>query len=232
MRHFIVLSLFSRAAFSSAARAAASPSTVVFRELGLRAQNADYPLEHGESFEPHTTPDEDPSSSLVSPQAVLLPPTTSPATSSRERFRRELLGAVQTALSSSAAPGTVRMYEAVMQSLAPRVVANLGRARPPSLRPSAQHFCSAPCLLPFLRVGRLRSGFTSSCRKPRLPFGTLTVGPGQYLMGSGLRVWRRFGPVSSDRTHKALRRRRRCSWRTCVWLATGGAGSGASAVCG
>ena len=74
-------------------------------------------MEHEESFGPHTVPDEDLSASLVSSQIVLPPPTTSPATLPQGRFNRVRLGAVQTLLGSSTAPGTVRTYEAALRSL-------------------------------------------------------------------------------------------------------------------
>ena len=108
------------------ARAAASPSTVVSHDSGLRAQNADYPVGHEESFEPHTAPSKDLSVSLVSPQTILPPPTTSSASFPRWRFRRELLGSVQIAPSSSTVPGTARTNEAVLRPLVPRVVESLG----------------------------------------------------------------------------------------------------------
>ena len=74
-------------------------------------------MEHEESFGPHTVPGQDLFASHVSSQIVLPPPTTRPATLPQGRFRRELLGAVQTLLGSSAAPGTVRTYEAALRSL-------------------------------------------------------------------------------------------------------------------
>ena len=126
IRHPFVLSVFSRAAFSSAARAAAPPSAVASHDLGLRAQNADYPLEPEKSFEPHAVPSQDLSVLLAPSQTFRLPPTTGPVTVSQECFRRELLGAAQTVTGSSSAPGAVRTYEALLRSLVPRVVDDLG----------------------------------------------------------------------------------------------------------
>ena len=83
---------------------------------------------------------------VVSPQTVLLPPTTSPATLSQRRFRRELTAVVQTALSSRTAPGTVRTYEAELRSLAPRVVDILGASVPPTSDKAA--FIAFPSWVP------------------------------------------------------------------------------------
>ena len=128
---FVVLSIPSLAPASSAVRAAASSSQVISPDLGLRSRKADYPSDYGESLESHAAPSQGPFVSLVSPRTILLPPTTAPATVSRKRFRRELLGVVQTVLKSSTAPRTMRTYVAALRSLAPGAVENAGAPDPP-----------------------------------------------------------------------------------------------------
>ena len=80
---FLVFSVFSRGASSPAARAAASPTTAVTPDSGLRTHCADYPVDKEESLEDPAAARQDLSVSLISPQTALLPSATGPAAASQ-----------------------------------------------------------------------------------------------------------------------------------------------------
>lgn len=82
-------------------------------------------------FEPRVAPDQDLSASLAFSRAFVLPPTAGPAPAYQERFLRNSLGAAQTVMLSSTAPGRVCTYEAVLRSWVPRVADDLGAPIPP-----------------------------------------------------------------------------------------------------
>ena len=82
-------------------------------------------------FEPRVALDQDLSASLAFSRAFVLPPTAGPAPAYQERFLRDSLGAAQTVMLSSTAPGRVCTYEAVLRSWVPRVADDLGAPIPP-----------------------------------------------------------------------------------------------------
>ena len=85
-----------------------------------------YSADHDELAESPAPSGADLSVSHVPLPSAPSPPTVSPASAARERFRSEMQSTVQSMLSSGAALGAVRTYEAVHQAMVPRIVEKLG----------------------------------------------------------------------------------------------------------
>ena len=121
----VCFSMFIHAALSSAVRSVSRqfPFPAPVPALDLSSSGGTASVDQDEFAEEPATFDEDLTFGRAHLRPFLPPPARGPLSPAQIRFRPEMLGTVQ---SLSAAPGTVRTYEAVLNSMAPRVVEKLG----------------------------------------------------------------------------------------------------------
>ena len=118
--------MFSRAAFTSAARFTSHPHGANPADLDLCGPGSGCPVEFGDEGHGGDAVPADPTTPLPSRAQDALPPAQGALPVERQEFRREVCATAKPAFATSAAPGTVRTYEATLRATAPEVTAKLG----------------------------------------------------------------------------------------------------------
>ena len=118
--------MFSRAAFTSSARSTSRPLGVNPVDLELPGPGRGCPIEFGDEARGGDPVPADLTMSRAPREHDVLPPAQGALSLEQPEFRREVCATAKSAFATSAAPGTVRTYDARLRAIAPKVTAKLG----------------------------------------------------------------------------------------------------------
>ena len=111
--------MFSRAAFTSAARSASRPIGATRVYLDLSGPGRGCPVEFGAEARGSDPVPTDLTMSLAPRERDVLPPSRGALSLEQLEFRREVRATAESAFATSAAPGAVRTYEATSRAIFP-----------------------------------------------------------------------------------------------------------------